>query len=418
VQVRRPAILHGVRDNRDFMILWSGGAVSALGTSMSVLVFPLIGYAITGSPARAGLATTAVLLGRIVIRLPAGALVDRWPRDRILLVANLFGAACYASLAAAALTHHLVLTQLVAIGFLSGISDSFSAPAASAAIRTIVAPERRPVAYSQLQARRHAADLVGPPLGGALYSIARGLPFLVDAISYAVAAFSISRLRTPLPAPTGTPGKTMFSDVAEGMRFVWGHPVIRAIIVWGAAINFSVTLVLVTVTLRLVRAGVHPAEIGLVDATAAAAGLLGALVAPVIIKRMRTGSTTIATGLVLAVIVVPMAWTMNVAVIGALLAIGFFLLPANNSAISAYLVTVTPDRLQGRVYSAGGFIAGGVEPLAPALAGVLVGSVGGWSATITGAAFVAASLAPLLSSSAIRGLGKPDSWIADEPLLE
>ena len=416
--MRRPTILHGVRDNRDFLILWSGGAVSALGTSMSVLVFPLIGYAITGSPARAGLATTAVLLGRIVIKLPAGALVDRWRRDRILLLANLVGAACYASLAAAALTHHLFLTQLVVIGFLSGVSDSFTAPAASAAVRTIVAPEHRPVAYSQLQARKHAADLIGPPLGGALYSIARGLPFLLDEISYAMAAFSISRLRTSLPAPDSGPGKTMFSDVAEGMRFVWQHPVIRAIIVWGAAINFSVTLVLVTVTLRLVRAGVHPAEIGLVDAIAAAAGLLGALAAPLIISRMRTGSTTIATGLVLAVIVVPMAWTTSVTVIGALLAAGFFLLPANNSAISAYLATVTPDRLQGRVYSAGGFIAGGVEPVAPALAGVLLGSVGGWLATITGAMFVAASLAPLLFSGAIRGLGRPDSWVAGEPLPE
>ena len=125
---------------------------------------------------------------------------------------------------------------------------------------------------------------------------------------------------------------------------------------------------------------------------------------------MRTGATTIVTGLILAVVVLPLAWTGNVVLIGGFLAIGFFLLPANNSGIGAYLVSVTPDRLQGRVHSAGGFISGGVEPLAPALAGLLVGSAGGRTAVLVGAACVAASLAPLLASSAIRSLGRPASW--------
>ncbi len=412
--MRRPAGLSPLRHNRDFLILWSGEAVSELGTSMSMLVFPLIGYAITGSPALAGLATTAVLLSRVVAGLPAGALVDRWPRERVLLLANVLGAACYASLAVATLAGALTLAHLVGIGFLSGVTDSFVAPASSAAVRTVVAEADLPVAYSQLQVRRHAADLVGPPLGGALYSVARGLPFVLDAVSYVVAALSITRLRTPLPAPVALAGRTVGGDVAEGLRFVWRHGVIRAIRLWGAAINFSVTLVLVTVTLRLVRAGVHPSAIGLVDSVAAVAGVLGALVAPLIITRARTGTTTVATSLLLATAVVPMAWTDNVLVIGALLGLGFFLLPANNSGISAYLVTVTPDRLQGRVNAAGGFLAGGVQPLAPALAGVLVGSAGGRVATLTGAALVALSAVPLLASSAIRKLGRPDSWATNE----
>jgi hypothetical protein len=245
--------------------------------------------------------------------------------------------------------------------------------------------------------------------------VARGLPFLLDAVSYLIGALSITRLRTPLPAPDpGTVRRSVVADVAEGLRFVWRHAAIRAILLWGAAINFSVTLVLVTVTLRLVRAGVHPSAIGLIDSVAAAAGVLGALAAPLIIGRVRTGAMTAATSLLLAVVVVPMAWTDNVVVIGGLLAIGTFLLPANNSGISAYQVTITPDRLQGRVNSASGFIAMGVMPVGPVLAGVLLGSVGGRVATLTGAAFVALSLVPLLSSSAIRTLGRPDSWAVTE----
>ncbi len=412
--MRAPAVLP-MRRNRDFMILWSGDAISALGTSMSMLVFPLVGYAITGSAIRAGLATTAVLLGGAVARLPAGALVDRWPRGRVLLIARIFGAICYGSLAVAALSHHLVLSHLVVVGFLSGIADAFVDPATSAAVRTVVPQEQLPNAFSQMQARTHAADLVGPPLGGALFSLARGLPFLVDAVSYAAAAFAITRLHTSLPAPdrSGAP-TTVLADMAEGMRFLWRQAVLRSVVIWGAAINFSVTLVLVTITLRLIRAGVHPAAIGLIDTIAAAAGLVGALVAPLIIARMRTGMTTFATGIVLAAIVVPMAWTTDVAVIGALLGIGFFLIPANNSGIGAYLVAVTPNRLQGRVNAAGGLISSGILPLAPAAAGLLVGWAGGRAATIVGAACVAASLLPLLASSAIRGLGRPDAWHAEE----
>ena len=109
-------------------------------------------------------------------------------------------------------------------------------------------------------------------------------------------------------------------------------------------------------------------------------------------------------------LVLPIAWTGNVAVIGALLAGGFLLMPANNSGIFAYLAAVTPDRLQGRVYSATGFVANAIEPAAPVLAGVLVGSIGGRAASIVGAALTAASLVPLLASADMRDLGRPDDW--------
>jgi MFS family permease len=408
--VNGPAAGVPLRRNRDFQLLWTGGAVSAFGTSMSTLVFPLIGYAITGSAARAGLATTAVLLGGALARLPAGALVDRWPRGRVLFIAYLVGVASYGSLAAVTLAHRLTMAHLVGVGLLTGITDAFFAPAASAAVRTVVPVSQLPIAYSRNQARRHAADLVGPPLGGALYTVARGLPFLLDAISYAVAALAMTRLRTPLPPPAGSGRRRVVPDIAEGLRFVWRHAVIRAIMLWGAAINFSVTFLLLTVTLRLVRAGVHPSVIGLIDTIAAAAGLAGALAAPLIVARMRTGLTTIVTGLLLALLVLPIAWTDNVVVIGVLLAGGFVLLPANNSGIGAYLASATPDRLQGRVYSASGFIANSIEPAAPLLAGVLVGSMGGRAATVTGAALIAASLVPLLASGAVRRLGRPDTW--------
>jgi MFS family permease len=201
---------------------------------MSVLVLPLIGFAITGSAALAGLTTAATLLGQVVTGLPAGALVDRWPRRRVLLVGNLAGGAVFGTLAGATLTHHLTLAHLIVGGFASGVVSSFLDPAASAAVRAMVPSDQLPLAYTRLQARRHAVDLSGPPLGGALYSIARGLPFLVDAISYCLTALSITRLRSPLPAPATTGAEQSFrADLVKGLRFVWRETVIRTLMIWG-----------------------------------------------------------------------------------------------------------------------------------------------------------------------------------------
>ena len=278
--------------NRDFVILWAGGAVSELGTSMSQLVFPLVGYAITHSTAEAGLATTGLLLGGVVVRLPAGALVDRFARSRVLVTTNVVAALVYGSLAVALLAGHLTLAHLVIAGFVSGATDAFDSPATSASVRTIVPKPQLPLAYTRLEARSRAAHLIGPPLGGALYSWIRGLPFVVDAVSYAAEAFAITRLRTPLPAPKRTP-QSVRADMAEGLKFVWVNVGVRCMMIWGGLINFAGSFMFVAVTLRLIERGTRPAAIGLVETAAAVAGLAGALVAPMIIRRARTGWLTI-----------------------------------------------------------------------------------------------------------------------------
>ena len=393
----------------DFTILWAGGAVSAFGTSMSTLVVPLLAYAITHSTAQAGLATTAVVFGEVVLRLPAGALVDRAARSRVLRLANVVGALAYASLAVATLTGTLTLVQLILVGVVSGGVDAFIGPASSAAIRTVVPAAELPAAYGNLQASERLARLVGPPAGGALYSLARGVPFVVDAASYLVAAVSLRWLRHPLPPPAGE-RLSVRRSTAEGLRFVWEHAGVRTMMIWGGLINLAGGYLFTIVTLRLVRAGVHPAAIGLVETIASAAGVAGALVTPLVVPRVHTGRFTIATTLVLAAVVVPLAWTTDVVVIGALQAGAVFLIPANNAGISAYLASVVPDRLQGRVNSAAGFIATGLAPLAPVLAGVLLAVVGGRPATLVGAALIAVTVTPLVASATIRRLGRPETW--------
>ena len=89
--------------------------MSTLGSSMSFFVFPLIGLAMTGSTTQAALAGGAYSLGQVASRLPAGVLVDRWNRRRVMVVSNLVGGVLYGSLAVAQLAHTLTLTHLVVV---------------------------------------------------------------------------------------------------------------------------------------------------------------------------------------------------------------------------------------------------------------------------------------------------------------
>lgn len=401
-----------MRTNRDFMLLWSAEVVSEFGSSMSFLVFPLLGYAITGSTREAGLATTGVLLGELLALLPAGVVVDRTSRRRVLIAANLAGAGAFAVLALTALTHVITIWILVAVGIVAGAAGALVGPANSAATRAVVPREQLPEALAQSQARSSAAHIAGPPVGGALYSLARGLPFVVDALSYLFAAALISRVRHRLPAPQQSlPDRLpVLRSLTQGLRFMVGAPVLRVMMTWAALTNFAAAYLMVLITLRLVRADVAPVAIGAVDTIAAVAGLIGAVVAPALVRRVRTGLLTVATGLTSSVALFFTAFSTNFVVVGALWAAAAVLFPANNSGISAYATSVVPDAMQGRLFSALGFVANATAPLAPLLAGVLLADLGGLTATLIGSLIGVTAVVPILVNHQTRRLGRPSTW--------
>lgn len=397
--------------NRDFMILWTGETVSTLGSSMSFFVFPLIGYSLTGSTTEAAFAGAAYSLGSVVAKLPAGALVDRWNRRAVLFVSNALGSLLYASLVIALVAGRLTLAHLVVVALLTGVVGSFFGPAEQAAVRRVVPTRQLPTAFSQNQARQHVAALVGPPLGGALYSLTRWAPFLVDAVTFGVSALAITRIRTPLPAPERTESVTrMRHDIAEGLRFLMSRGFLRAVVAFASIANFATNALFLVLTLKLLEAGVHPAAIGLIDTIGAVAGILGAIAAPSLIKRIPTGLPAIGTGVVIVLAIIPMAFTNDVVLIGLLLAAALFLNPAGNAAVSSYMVAITPDRLQGRANAALGFAASILTPLGPITGGFLLAAWGGQHAMLAAAALTGLSVLPLVLSRETRQLPTPDKW--------
>jgi hypothetical protein len=330
----------------------------------------------------------------------------------VLVMANVAAAVAFGVAAALSLAGELRVGHLLALAVVAGTADAFIGPASAAAVRLVVPKPQLPVALARMQARDHVAHLVGPPLGGALFAVAHGLPLVVDAASYAVFAAASSGLGSSLRAAGGATAGVLV-DARAGFGFMWRHPVIRAILTWGGLFNFATGYVFVALTLRLLRAGVHPASIGAIDAAAAVAGLAGAFVAPYLVQRARTGALTFATAFVVAAVLAPVAFTTNVLVVGALMAAGNFLMPANNASIGGYLSAVTPDAMQARVFAAGGILAMGFATAAPTVAGAVLAPLGGVATLLIGAGLVALSVGPLVANRDVRRLGTPSEWSAD-----
>jgi MFS family permease len=399
--------------NRDFTVLWIGDTVSELGSALSMFVFPLIAYALSGSALTAALVEAAYLGGLCATLLPAGVLADRVDRRRIMLVSSATGCLSYASLAVTGALGALTLPHLVGVALVSGVAAGAFNPAQVSAIRSVVATEDLPTALSQNHARQHVASLLGGPLGGLLYAVTRWLPFAVDALSYAVACLTVSRVRTDLSAPHRR-REPLRQQLTEGFRFMWARPFFRTLMAWASLTNLVTNAIFFVVVLRMVSEGVPAAQIGLVSTAAGLGGLLGAAVAPSLIHRLPTGRLTVLIGWACCLPLVPLAvsdsvWTACACTFSLLV-----LNPVGNAGISSYRMAVTPDHLQGRVGSTSQFVSMSVMPLAPLLGGWLLEHQGG-TVAITALVVASALLALLLTASrSIRSVPRPSEWVVEE----
>lgn len=398
--------------NHDFTVLWIGQTTSELGTRVSMFVFPLLAYALTGSVLLAALVDAVHLLGLAGALLPAGLLADQVDRRAMMRWASGGGVLLYASLAVAGCSDALTLPHLLVVALLTGVGAGVFAPAEMAAVRAVVATQDLPAALSQQQARQHVAALLGAPLGGALYGVGRWLPFAADALTFAISWVLLGRLRTDLRPPRASAAPSPRRDLSAGIRFIAASPFFRVLTGWAACANLVVNALFLVAVLRLVEAGVPALHIAVVEVAAGASGIAGALVAPYLIDRVPTGWLTVVVAWSFVPLLVPMMVWNDPLVVAAALAAGMFLNPAGNAGIGSYRVAMTPDDLQGRVQSASQLVSMSAMPLAPLLGGLLLAGLGG-SAAIGVLAVLTAGVAliPTLARS-VRSVPRPVAWAA------
>lgn len=382
--------------NRDFRNLWIGQAFSELGSSASALAYTLLVLALTGSPIQAGLVGSFALAARTVLGLPAGALVDRWNRKTVMLACEVVRVVALGALAAAILAGKASVPLILVIATIESAAAVLFGPAQTAALRHIVPTEQLGVASARNEARSYAAQLAGPPMGGALFSVTRAAPFLADAISYLISLISIARIKRPLQEERTQEHEPIRSSIWQGMRFLWNEPFLRATLYLGALLNGAFTGVMFVLVVVLEQRGVPAAGIGAAQSAILVGGFVGSLIAPWLQPRVRTPVLIVticwlATGLVAASAFVPGTYTVAV-----LLALVIVAAPSINAGLFGYQIAITPDAMQGRVDSAGNLVAQALSPFAPLVGGLVVSRWGGgWAmgvfAAMLGIAAVIAS---------------------------
>ncbi len=367
-----------LRHNRDYLLLWSGQTVSAIGSQFTGFIIPLLVLALTNSPAQAGLVGALQGVPYIVLSLPAGALVDRWNRKMVMIICDSGRAVNVLTVPVALAIGHLSMAQLYVVALVEGTLFVFFNVAEVASLVRVVGPDQLPGAIARQETTWGISALIGPAAAGALYqAVSAALPFLVDACSYLVSALSLSRIRTQFQADRSVPAGTLRSEMHDALLWLWRQPLLRFVALVTAVGDFLFSGIgLIPLVIARQQMHASPVTIGLIFTLAAIGGILGSSVAGWVQRRVTFGPALIAAEWMLALLYPLLAIAPNPVALGLVRTAMSGTVSVSNTVRLSYQLGCIPDALQGRVNSLTTLLAYGSLPIGEALTGVLLQSIG------------------------------------------
>ena len=356
--------------------------------------------ALTGSPAQAGVVTFARLVPSAVLALPAGLAADRYDRRRLMIAADAARAVALAALAAAILAGGVAFWEIPVWRSSRAPAPPCSSPPRPGRCAPSCTASQLPAAVGAQEARDSVVRLGGPPLGGVLFELGRAVPFLVDAVSYVASIASLWAMRTPFQQPREPHPAGLRAQIAEGFRFLWSRPFLRACAFLFAFGNFTLPGIFLVIVVVGRRQGLGGGAIGFSsrasgprpswarsfaadapgvfdagDHLARALGLAHDRRVPRLAERLRAHGAILPQALVI---------------------------PVTNSVVVGYRVAVTPDRLLGRVETVRSTISLLIAPLGPLVARAAARATSARATVAVFAAFSAVLLVGGTLSPAIR----------------
>ncbi|MGH3343634.1 MAG: MFS transporter [Carbonactinosporaceae bacterium] len=394
--------------NRDFRLLWAGETVSKFGSSVTLVALPLLAVTVLHATTfQVGLLTASETVAFLVVGLPAGAWVDRMRHRNVLVATDLGRTALLGSLPLAALLDVLTLTQLYLVALAVGVLTVFFDVAYQSYLPHLVGRDHLVEGNAKLQASESVAQLAGPGVGGLLVQVLTApYALAVDAMSFLWSAGCVALIRARQPKPERAPGSRLVREVAEGLRFVFGHRLLRAIAGCTASANLFTAMVQPMLIVLLSRElGLPAGMVGLFFTVSAAGGVLGALLGRRIAGWLGQGpaiwvSIAASSPFGLLVPLVQDDWRLGLAAAGYLVMI--FGATVYNIAQVSFRQAMCPPYLLGRMNATMRFLVWGTLPIGGLVGGTL-GSLVGVRPTLwiaaggASLAFLSVFLSPLRS---------------------
>jgi MFS family permease len=381
--------------NVEFLRLWGGQTVSSVGSGITKLAAPLLVLALTDSPTIAGLVGGALTFPMIFLGLPAGALVDRWDRRKVMVVCDTVRCLAVATVPIAWALGLLNGWLLFGVALALGSAQSFYNICQVAAVPRVVTRRQISSAQALNATSEGIATLASPGLGGAIVGLGSTtiiggvLAYCVDSLTYLVSVLALLGIKTPFQARRSPDAQRgIMRSIADGLRYVYDEHSIRLLMILNAVHRFGFAPVMLTVVvLARQELELSPTGIGLLFTVAGSGGLTAAALTPWLRRRLPVGWHMIGVvglhGLALGLAALaPSIWLM---VMGLFVA-GMMETMTGIVQVSFRLALI-PDALQGRVNSVYRLLSFGAMSFGMVAGGLLIdwygprpvlGMIAGW----------------------------------------
>jgi MFS family permease len=367
----------GHRLSADFWKFWTGQTISNLGSSFTFFALPLLVFKLTGSAVSLALTTAAYFIPYLLFGLVIGAVVDRVDRKRLMIAVDLGRTAVIASIPAFAAADALSVWWIYAVSFLTATLTIAFDSSEFAAIPSLVDRDDLVTANGRIMASYQGATFAGPILAGALVGGGLSIEYvlLVDAGSFVASAVSLAAVRSSFNAPPDPDREptSLRRDVAEGLRYVFSHPVLRNISIMMALFNFvGTTSITQLVFFAKERLGASDTEVGFLFSAGSAGVVVLSLAAGPIRRKLSFSVAALGAlmlyGLLTVVFALTEAFWAALPLWAVISGLGLFF----NINTQSLRQAIVPSHMLGRVVSVAGVLAWSAIPLGALFGGWLI----------------------------------------------
>ena len=359
-----------------FFAVWAGQLVSVLGTTMTAFALQIWVYTETGSVSDLAFVALAFAVPSTLVSPFAGALVDRWDRRTVMLVADAVAGAATLAIAGLYATGSLALWHVFALVGVGSMGNAFQAPAWLASIPLLVPKPQLGRANGLVQLNEGLSLVMAPALAGVLLVWSGlGAVLIVDVATFLVGIATLAAVRFPRPErDPDTEAGSVLADAIAGWRYIRERGGLFGLLWVYASVNFSLSFGNV-LFIPLVVAFASEAAAGGVLSAAGFGAIAGSIAVSIWggPKRKVLGTMAAISVAGLGIAVAGLRASLTVVAVAAFVLMA--MVPVANTASQVLWQTKVPPAVQGRVFAIRRMISQAISPIAILLAGPLADGV-------------------------------------------